>query len=341
MPFSTVLTLPGAATDTREALIGLPSLVARDLKMCNFAVVLSTFLKYPGFVLMRSIARFEVIRNLAVHAQTLMRQPLDRYVAQLRERTSEFFTMADPAAFAEALDRDGFSLGLSLSAATVRDLVEYALANHCWADRDPAHGFSPGRIEQARQKLGRRFLLAQYFNTRQRCPLIARLVEDPVLLEIAARYLGTVPKLVGVGLWWSYAEEADAHARNRAAQMIHFDLDDFKFVKFFFYLTDVDSTAGPHVIVRATHRDKSPIRRGEAIRIRRYSDEEVETAFGKDRIVSIMGPAGTGFVEDTLCLHKGAVPTARSRLLLQVQYALNDFHNQNDELDESRLALIA
>jgi hypothetical protein len=309
--------------------------------MGNFAEVVRTFAKYPGFVLMRSIARFDTIRNLAVHAQRLIRQPLDRYLAQLRDRTSEFFATTDPAALAEALERDGFSLGLSLSAAAVHELVEYARSNPCWADREPAHGFSPGRIEQARQKLGRRFLLAQYFNTRQRCPLIARLVEDPVLLEIAARYLGTVPRLVGVGLWWSYPEEANALARNLAAQMFHFDLDDFKFIKFFFYLTDVDSSAGPHLIVRGTHRDKSPILRGEAMKIRRYSDEEVETAFGKDRIVSIMGPAGTGFAEDTLCIHKGAPPAARARLLLQVQYALNDFRNQNDEFDESRLSLIA
>ena len=160
------------------------------------------------------------------------------------------------------------------------------------------------------------------------------------MLEIAARYLGTVPKLVGVALWWSYPEQADSGSRNRAAQMFHFDLDDFKFIKFFFYLTHVDSTGGPHVIVRATHRDKRNLMRGDALRVRRYSDEEVETTYGKERVVSITGPAGTGFIEDTLCIHKGAPPLSRTRLVFQVQYALNDFGNQHDDIDQSKLASI-
>jgi len=308
--------------------------------MANLVDVARTFAKYPGFVLMRSIARFEPVRSAAVQAQKMWREPLERYVARLRTRRSEFFPELDPVAIAAAVESDGFARNIALPQWAVSELVTFARNTECWAERNPILGFPRAQIDAARQKLGRRFLLAHHFNARRRSALIGRLTEDPVLREIAARYLGTVPKLVGVSLWWSFPESSDAASRNRAAQMFHFDLDDFRFIKFFFYLTDVDDTSGPHVIVRATHRNKQPLPLKDALKARRFTDEEIEAAYGAGRIVSITGPAGTGFAEDTLCIHKGQAPTGAERLVLQVQYALNDFGNQHDDVDESQLSMI-
>ncbi len=54
--------------------------------------------------------------------------------------------------------------------------------------------------------------------------------------------------------WWSFptktASEADL---SRASFKFHFDLDDWRMLKFFFYLSDVDADAGPHVYVRGSH----------------------------------------------------------------------------------------
>lgn len=309
--------------------------------MPNLIRVLRTFAQYPGFVLMRSIARFNVVRFAAVRVQSTLRESLDGYLARLRQQRSEFFGDVDAVALTAAVERDGLALGLSLPPAAVSGLLDFAQGNACWVDRNPQLGFLPDRVEDARRTLGRRFLVAHYFNVRRRSALVARLAADPVLLEIAARYLGTVPKLVGVNMWWSYPELGDSGSRDRAAQVFHFDLDDFRFIKFFFYLTDVDANAGPHVMVRATHRDKRRLQRGDVLRIRRYSDEEVNAAYGEDRIVSITGPSGTGFIEDTLCIHKGEPPIERERLALQLQYALNDFGIQHDDIDESKLAMIS
>jgi hypothetical protein len=310
--------------------------------MANLSSAVRTLVKYPRFTLMRSIARFDLVRRVAVQAQRTMREPMDRYVGRLRSRKSEFFAAVDPEALVATVERDGFALGLTLPPGAVQELVEFARNNHCWADRDPRLGFTPERIDEARSRIGRRFLLAHYFNVRRRCAVASRLSQDPVLGEIAARYLGTVPKLVGTALWWSYPEQADASSRNHAAQMFHFDLDDFKFIKFFFYLTDVDETAGPHVVVRGTHGSKGCLRQGrEALAVRRYTDEEIEAVYGRERIVRITGQAGTGFIEDTLCIHKGAPPTGRERLVFQLQYALNDFGNQTDDIEDAKLEVIA
>ena len=47
--------------------------------------------------------------------------------------------------------------------------------------------------------------------------------------------------------------------------------------------------------------------------------------------------AGTGFAENTLCIHKGSTPRATPRLLLQLQYALFDYGAMNDHVDRDRL----
>jgi hypothetical protein len=295
---------------------------------------------HPGFFLMRSIARFDHVRNATVRAQCAIRGSLNGFLRELSGRTSEFFPGADARAVADAVERDGLAFGLNLPPAVVAELLAFAQANPCWIDRNRKLGFPPGRIDEARQRLGRRFLLAQYMNVRQHSPLVARLAEDPVLLEVAARYVGAKPTLVGVNLWWSYPEQADAAARDFAAQKFHFDLDDFRFIKFFFYLTDVDATSGPHVAVRGTHRHKRRASFREQFAVRRYSDQEVLAAYGADSVVTITGPAGTGFAEDTMCIHKGLPPASRPRLALQIQYALNDFGNQNDDVSESALEML-
>lgn len=306
----------------------------------KFRNVLGTFAQHPGFVLMRTVARIDFVRNLAVALQRSVRGSLSDYLQALEHRRSPFFEGVDTAAIAATIDRDGFAFGLTLPKATIEALVDFALANPCFIDRNPALGFFPAQIEQARAKFGRKFLLAQYFNLRTRSPLVEQLSRDPVLLGIAARYLRTPPTLVGVNLFWSYPAALSAIQHSYAAQMFHYDLDDFKFIKFFFYLSDVDASAGPHIAVRASHRSKRRMGFRDLFRVRRYSDAEVLAAYGQERVVCITGPAGTGFAEDTLCIHKGEAPTMRERLILQVQYALNDWGVQHDDRHESELAMI-
>lgn len=296
--------------------------------------------EHPGYVFMRTVARFDSVRGAAVALQRVGRPSLEEFLRSLEGKTSRFFPGIDAAAFAAQMTRDGFAMGLNLSPGTVAALNEFAQAHACYVDRNPSLGFMPARVEEARRKLGRQFLLAQYFNILEQSPLIHDLSTDPVLLAIAARYLRTTPTLVGANLFWSYPAVVSADQHNYAAQLFHYDLDDFKFLKFFFYLVDVDSGTGPHVIVKATHNSKRFATFRDRLKVRRYSDEEVVAAYGQDSICTITGPAGTGFAEDTLSIHKGQTPSEKVRLLLQFQYALNDWGVQHDYKDQSELSML-
>jgi hypothetical protein len=60
--------------------------------------------------------------------------------------------------------------------------------------------------------------------------------------------------------------------------------------------------------------------------IRRLPDDEVASAYGADSIERFCLSGGSGFFEDTYCLHKGQSPTGRERLLLAFNYGINDFY---------------
>jgi hypothetical protein len=51
----------------------------------------------------------------------------------------------------------------------------------------------------------------------------------------------------------------------------------------------------------------------------------VESSGSGENLVTICGSAGFGFVEDACCFHKGNPPTDKERLLLQIEYSINDY----------------
>lgn len=293
----------------------------------------------PGYTLMRGMARFASARDLTTLARRLAharRTPAWLAYCEAQAASSPF-AMLDREAFVRDLAEQGLATGLVLPSATVSSLVAFAAQTPCYADRQPEHGFLPDRHHEAEVALGKPVLLAQYFNAEAQCPAVAALANDPVLRWIAGAYLGSVPSLVGVNMWWTFPVQASQEDRDRHAHLFHRDVDDFRFFKFFFYLTDVPAGEGAHVCVVASHRHPPELRKGDRWNIRRYSDAEIAEFYPADQVREICGPAGTGFAENTLCVHKGRTPATRPRLLLQIQFALFDYGAMHDRMPQERL----
>ena len=81
---------------------------------------------------------------------------------------------------------------------------------------------------------------------------VQKLVSDPAILEIAQSYLGTLPVLDFVVMWWHTKSN---NPDKEAAQYFHFDMDRLRWIKFFFYITDVGPDNGPHIFVPGSHAD--------------------------------------------------------------------------------------
>lgn len=143
-------------------------------------------------------------------------------------------------------------------------------------------------------------------------PHLLAIANRPTLIEIVARYLGCQPTLGYLAVWWSYRTSLGAqHAEN-----FHRDVDDWRFVKLFIYLSDVGTEGGPHVYV--THSVSS----SQLRKIERFSDAEVTRAFGEENILRLVGNAGTGFLEDTFGIHKGQPVLRGRRLMFQAVYSM-------------------
>jgi hypothetical protein len=150
-----------------------------------------------------------------------------------------------------------------------------------------------------------------------RHPAVAALMNDPVLVALARNYLGCEPILDTCRIWASPAI-AGARPTTEITQLFHYDASHPGFIKFFIYLTDVDSDTGPHCVVPASHR---PGIAGWKLRLgpRRVGDAEIERAYpGAAR--ELVGPKGTVIAEDTRAFHKGKPPRRGCRFLLELYF---------------------
>ena len=150
-------------------------------------------------------------------------------------------------------------------------------------------------------------------------PDVQDLLADPSLLALVQDYLGCAPSADVLGMWWHTAFQD--HPDSEAAQYFHFDMDRFKWLKVFIYLTDVGPDNGPHAFVRGSHRTGAIpahiLQRGYV----RLTDEEVAEHFPAEDILAFSAPRGSIIVEDTRGLHKGVHVRAGARLILQLQFS--------------------
>jgi hypothetical protein len=144
------------------------------------------------------------------------------------------------------------------------------------------------------------------------CPHVLALANHPLPLQIAAGYLGCVPTISSIGLRWSFP----GRGNGVDTQRFHRDTDDWRSLKLFIYLTDVDEGSGPHMYVAGSHRQRG------SIRSRLYTADEIERRYKSEHIKVITGQAGTTFMADIHGIHAGPIPKERPRLMLMVGYSL-------------------
>ena len=153
-------------------------------------------------------------------------------------------------------------------------------------------------------------------------PTVQQLLMDSGLHRIAQAVLRCAPILDMVAMWWS--RPFHGKASSEAAQLYHFDMDRIKFIKFFFYLTDVTPESGPHCYVRGSSKRKP----AAILRDGRIPDEEICRHYPPEDLVEICGERGSIIAVDTRGWHKGKALTEGERLNLQIEFT-NSMFGQN------------
>ena len=178
-------------------------------------------------------------------------------------------------------------------------------------------------------------------------PHVIEIANDPELISLAERYLGCVPTIYSLNIWWSRPATDDGI---RTTQSFHRDIDDYKFLSLFIYLSDVSMETGPHQYAIGTHTNEGlanilaqslnlsntraleEIRRSSEFNAvlanlnRGQSDltpEHAESIIG-DNYKSYIGPAGTGLIISPAGFHKGLTPRSDPRLMLWVRYGTHE-----------------
>ncbi len=250
--------------------------------------------------------------------------------------TGSVLAPIEPRPFLREMRADGFGLGLALSPQLVEQLVEFALFGVCYGNSDPNFGFRYADHAHAEAATGRPFSLGTYLFTDEVSQVIERIANDPLLRNLVGGYLGKSPVYLGRRLWWTFAKSEAEYDAKTTTSFFHYDRDDYRAVRVFFYLTTVDTQHGPHVVVRGSHRNKTL---PQLFSAKARSDVSIERYYGADNLVTIEGCGGTGFVEDTFCFHKATRPIAGDRLMLELGFGLRN-HRIFPPPDRSRASLI-
>lgn len=254
-------------------------------------------------MVMRYSALFRISRNIGITFSRFKKRKL------ISRHESPDFSI-DVKKFVDNIKQKGFSPFFQISKRQLDEILFYCNSAK-FKDTESGHEYqidvnnpiNPSNTEWY-----------QNFDIYQDCTAVRELAHDNYLVEVAKKYLGVEPTLKSIVAWWSFPPKNSEYTPTYG---FHYDIDALKFIKFFIYLVDVDENTGPHVIIENTHKSKSFFEK----RNRRLKDGQVEGRYSKDRIHTFVGPAGSGFFEDTFAYHKGMSPL-KPRLMLQVEYSI-------------------
>lgn len=215
------------------------------------------------------------------------------------------------------LGQHAIASGLTLPPSTTAAIANYARSSLC---------FEPGREqpfyidEVSSSQLDGDRILRGLVAEPDRCLEIAHLRRDPLLLKIVHRYLRYWPTKITTHLTWSVANPLPLQETQKIypPTRFHYDIAGVNFMTVYFYITSVrDRNDGAHMMIPGTHKRKplSLMLSGS------HANHVIDHHFGLQRVISILGESGSGFIQDPSCIHRLHPPVEQHRLLLQFRYS--------------------
>jgi hypothetical protein len=183
-------------------------------------------------------------------------------------------------------------------------------------DREAANKFlSAQELKQGQGYLRAHTNYAAVAEPFLNCPRSVSLAFDQQLVDIATAYLECVPAIGGVNLRKSFRNDLPEFD----TLYFHVDPNSPKFLKFFFYLNDVDEAGGPFCYVRGSHRRRFPGWQ----RKYRWELEEIAPIYGKENVLLLTANVGDIVVADTNGFHRGTKIRGEERHMLTVDYVVH------------------
>lgn len=271
----------------------------------------------------RLIARFSLGRRAYsfIKSQRESRNPT-ACKQHLTIRDQSVFSNPTAETYIKQIRREGVAFGINLPDPMVEEIYQYACTTPCSATGEArAEGeFLITEVKNGCLRDKYPVALAEFSDsTLMSCEAIEKLVQDPLLLQVARGYLGYWPTRILRYMSWTMISNLPDQQQKRLNQPViyHYDIPSYNSVRIYFYITDVDTSSGPHVMIKTSH-DKKPLKM--LFSPCQQTDEAVHNYYGKEQEIVIEGERGLGFFQDPFCFHKATTPVTKDRLLLQIRY---------------------
>ena len=147
------------------------------------------------------------------------------------------------------------------------------------------------------------------------CPTVKDFAFSGLVTDIASEYFGCLPALGTFNLRKSYVNTVNPVKH----QIFHSDPNSIKFIKFFFYLNDVDIDGGPFCIVKGSLYRKF----SGWLDKYRWTEQEMKAIYGEDSIHYLTANVGDMIVANTTCFHRGVPPIKQDRTMLTLNYVVH------------------
>jgi hypothetical protein len=213
------------------------------------------------------------------------------------------------------LKKDGISLNINLHKTTVMNILKAIEDSKFQVNRD-LNSF----IRLKDKKKNDNVYICRLRDPHQNIEEVKKIAYNKNLFNLVQRYLRVTPIVHSTQIWWTYPYYISGMQANPPGNEFgfHYDVDDFKFLKLFFYLSKVNNKCGPHYYIKNNGRKSI-----KEFLDRRLSDDEAKKLYN-DRILTITGDIGSGFIEDASFYHKGSNPELESgRGILQIIYSVS------------------
>ncbi len=228
-------------------------------------------------------------------------------------------TASDVRAAVKGLDKNGYYIFPDrIPENYIDELVKFSMQNPTILQSDDHTAetnnvfFDPENLVATNY----RFTQEQVINNETAQAIMA----DPVLLSVVQNYFRSQAMYCNVHMWWTTPYRCNEPS-STLAQLFHYDMDRFKFLNFFIYLTDVNTNNGPHCFIRTSHRRKP----AALLEDRRFQDSEIKAHYDDADHIEITGKRGTIMAVDGRGFHKAKVPTQGNRLIFLISMSSSLF----------------
>lgn len=237
---------------------------------------------------------------------------------------------------------------LTFDETKINDIINYFKNIPVFAGHVPAQS---DRVRRFLNNGARNYSFGSYeIEDTIQCPHLLDLALSPEILSLVEGYLGCTPTIYSINAWWSFPGFMP-----RVSQDFHRDVDDFKFLALFVYLTDVQGGhhGGQHQFITYTQNEDQVVEflNGDKelaselfipkLKDNGYNQAHLYEKHFKDQIKDVTGKAGSIFLADTYALHKGVPPMSNARLVCWIRYGLREnLTYANDETSAVPFSLI-